>query len=73
MLSYCIYVPDHVLRITNANEKKWKLVTVDVVSAAGASLPKAETVSFTEGVDVWTVREREKEAEAVTKQLNIQR
>lgn len=26
---------------------------VDVVSAGGASLPKAETVSFTEGVDVF--------------------
>lgn len=30
-----------------------RLVTVDVVSAAGASLPKEATVSFTEGVDVW--------------------
>lgn len=29
-----------------------RLLTVDVVSAAGASRPKEATVSFTEGVDV---------------------
>lgn len=33
------------------------LVTVDVVSAAGASLPKEVTVSFTDGVDVWRMKE----------------
>lgn len=31
-----------------------------MVSAAGASLPNADTVSFTEGVDVWR-REEEKD------------
>lgn len=35
----------------------FRLVTVDVVSAAGASLPKEATVSFTEGVDVWRAKD----------------
>lgn len=33
------------------------LVTVEVASAAGASLPKEATVSFTDGVDVWRAKE----------------
>lgn len=44
------------LKYKNTN-RKVKLVTVDV-SAARASLPKAETVSFTEGVDVYRERDR---------------
>lgn len=34
------------------------LLTVEVDSAAGTSLPKAETLSFTEGVDVCRRKER---------------
>lgn len=40
--------------------KKKSNCTVEVVSAGGASLPNADTVSFTEGVDVWR-REEEKD------------
>lgn len=43
--SYCVLLLNRLKR----------LFTVDVVSAAGASLPKEATVSFTEGVDVWRV------------------
>lgn len=43
-----INTPRHILRLKMQIKKR----TVDVVSAAGASLPKADTVSFTEGVDV---------------------
>lgn len=43
-----------------AKPRKKSNCTVEVVSAAGASLPNADTVSFTEGVDVWR-REEEKD------------
>lgn len=43
-----------------AKPRKKSNCTVEVVSAGGASLPNADTVSFTEGVDVWR-REEEKD------------
>lgn len=46
-----------------AKPRKKSNCTVEVVSAAGASLPNADTVSFTEGVDVWRREEQKDEDE----------